>query len=518
MNNFLPKPKIIRIKNKKTGVFYLYQNQHYWDSEKQQTRNIRRCIGKLDRDTQEPIYNHRYKTEQKIQQSLNGERVAFIQPIGRVLLLEKIFVQSKLSLHLKKVFTEDEVAKIKDLVLYLVSEDNQLSNANLWLMQNYSDRQELPYETIKNLLKTLNKSRQNQFFESWTKPSNKTEHLLYDLASNASYKSHNSYLYYGHNRDKEALEQNNIVIVTDKNSTRPRNYTVLGGNMRDIPTLNILPFRMGLSSLETTTLVLNKIFYSRQRIHALMQENQKFLIRIPSQKKWIAKIINEHKQEIVQGKTFQTREGTTLQAITVPEQGVGLVHIYYEASWREEQKRNLSNILFACKNELLEHNLVDEHERLYDEYFEVKYSQKGYRRVLFRNDPQVVFEQSNAGYWAILTNSEENPERALHTYLTRNNLEAEWDNMKNEEDCRLLEVHDPYIFSGRAFLQFLSLVMSSYMDKVLKEHDAGGYKEALSTMASYARVRFENIMHETYTKPTEQQKEIAKLFKLKLKD
>ena len=518
MKNNLSKRRIIHIKNKKTGVIYLYENQHYWDSEKQQTRNIRRCIGKLDGKTQEPLYNHRYRTEQKMEQFIIEERVACIQPIGRILLLEKAFIQSKLRLYLKRVFTEDEVALIKDLVFYLVSEDNQLSNANQWLMYNYTDKRELSFEAIKDLLKTLNKSRQNQFFEDWAKPSIKTEHLLYDLASAASYKGHNSYLYYGHNRDKEALEQNTIILVVDKNSTRPRNYTVLGGNMRDIPTLNILPFRMGLPSLETSTLVLNRTFYSRQRIQTLMQEGQKFLIRVPSQKKWLAKVIHEHKEEILQGPTFTTIGDTTLQAITVIEQGVGLIHIYYEASWREEQKRNLSNILFACKNELLENNLVDEHQRLYNEYFEVKYSQKGYRRVLFRNDPQEVFEQSNAGYWAILTNSEEDAEQALHTYLTRNHLEAEWDNMKNEEDCKLLEVHDPYIFSGRAFLQFLSLVMSSYMDKVLKDGAAIGYKKALAIMASYTRVRFENLMHETYTKPTEQQKEIAKLFKVKLKD
>lgn len=516
MENNLSKPTIIRIKNKKTGVVYLYRNQHYWDPEKQQTRNIRRCIGKLDEETQEPIFNHRYIAEQKIEHSIKEERIAYIQPIGKILLLEKVFVQSKLNLHLKRVFTKEEISMIKDLVFYLVSEGNQLSNANRWLMQNHIRKENLSFETIKDLLKTLNKNRQGQFFESWAKQKDRSEHHLYDLASEASYMSHNQFLYYGHNMNKEALQQNNIVIVINKKSSRPRNYTVLGGNMRDIPTLNILPFRMGLSSLETTTLVLNRIFYSRQRIHSLMEDGQKFLVRIPSQKKWLAKVINEHKQEILQSPSFTTREGTTLQAITVPEEGVGYIHIYYEASWREDQKRNLSNILFTCKSELLENNLVDEHQRLYDEYYEVKHSQKGYRRVLFRKDPQEAFEQSNAGYWALLTNSEKDPEQALHTYLNRNRLEAEWDNMKNEEDCRLLEVHDPYIFSGRAFLQFLSLVMSSYMDKVLQENDAKGYKEALDTMASYARVQFENLMHETYTRPTTKQSEIARIFKLKL--
>lgn len=514
----LSEPKIIQSKNKKTGVVYLYQSQHYWDSEKKQTRHVRRCIGKLDGETQEPIYNHRYTIEQGLQQGIGKERITLIQPIGRMLLLEKVFVQSKLRLHLNKVFSKKEIAQIKALVFYLVGEDNQLSNASLWLEQNYHEKPHLGFDEIKDLLKTLKKSRQNQFFENWGAGSGKTEYHLYDLASEASYKSHNSFLYYGHNRDKEALEKNNIIIVTDKKNNRPCNYTVLGGNMCDIPTLDILPFRVGLDSLRNTTLVLNRVFYSHDRVRLLMEENQRLLIRIPQQKKWLAKLINEHKTEIMKGPSFKTRDGTILKVCTILEQGVGFVHIYYDASWRKEQKRNLANILFACTSELLENNLVDEHQRLYDEYFEVKSSAKGYRRVSYRKDPQEVFEESNAGYWALLTNCEEDPQQALQIYSTRNQLEAEWNDMKNEEDCHLLEVHDPYIFSGRAFLQFLSLVMTTHMDRVLTEHNMGSYKKALSIMDRYAKVRFENLMRETYTIPNEKQKAIAKIFKLKLRE
>lgn len=511
MEKNLSKPTILHIKNKKTGVVYLYQDQHYWDSDKQQTRHVRRCMGKLDSKTQQPLYNHRYRSEQGLLQGLEKQRIASIQPVGKMLLLEKIFVQSKLRLHLKKVFSEEELAMIKALVFSLVSEDNHLTGS--------CNLEGAPFEPekVKDLLKTLNKNRQGQFFESWNKGSSKTEYLLYDLSSEASYKSHNPFLYYGHNRDKGALEQNNMVVVTNRWDGRPCNYTVLGGTMQDIPTLDILPLRMGLLSLERTTLVLNRVFYSRNRILSLLEQDQRFLIRVPSQKRWISSLISEHKQAIGQGPTICTGDGTRLQGISVPVKGYGLVHIYYDASWRGEQRRNLSNILFACKSELLENNLVEEHQRLYDKYFEVKYSSKGYRSVLYRNDPQEVFDSSHAGYWALLTNCEDTPQQALHTYLTRNHLEAEWDDMKSEEDCRLLEVHDPYIFSGRAFLQFLSLVMTTYMDSFLAEHGRGGYRGALTTMASYAKVSYESLMHESFTVPTAEQREIASLFKLKIK-
>jgi len=39
---------IVYLKNKKNGVTYVYESRGYWDKEKQQARNNRVCIGKLD--------------------------------------------------------------------------------------------------------------------------------------------------------------------------------------------------------------------------------------------------------------------------------------------------------------------------------------------------------------------------------------------------------------------------------------------------------------------------------------
>src|SRR6187455_2952447 len=39
---------LVYVKNKKNGVTYVYESSGYWDKEKQQSRNIRKCIGKID--------------------------------------------------------------------------------------------------------------------------------------------------------------------------------------------------------------------------------------------------------------------------------------------------------------------------------------------------------------------------------------------------------------------------------------------------------------------------------------
>ena len=58
---------IVHLKNKKNGVTYVYESTAYWDKEKGQPRNFRTCIGKLNPDTLEIIYNKRYLERQQLE-------------------------------------------------------------------------------------------------------------------------------------------------------------------------------------------------------------------------------------------------------------------------------------------------------------------------------------------------------------------------------------------------------------------------------------------------------------------
>ena len=46
---------IIKNKDKRTGITYVYESESYWDKEKQQPRSHRKLIGKLDEATGEII-------------------------------------------------------------------------------------------------------------------------------------------------------------------------------------------------------------------------------------------------------------------------------------------------------------------------------------------------------------------------------------------------------------------------------------------------------------------------------
>ena len=46
---------IIKNKDKRSGITYVYESKSYWDKEKKQSRSTRTLIGRLDEETGEII-------------------------------------------------------------------------------------------------------------------------------------------------------------------------------------------------------------------------------------------------------------------------------------------------------------------------------------------------------------------------------------------------------------------------------------------------------------------------------
>jgi hypothetical protein len=58
--------RIVYQTNKKTGITYAYENEPYWDKEKQQSRAKRKLIGKVDPETGEIVPTRTYRKKEKL--------------------------------------------------------------------------------------------------------------------------------------------------------------------------------------------------------------------------------------------------------------------------------------------------------------------------------------------------------------------------------------------------------------------------------------------------------------------
>ena len=99
---------IVKSKNKKTGVTYVYESESYWDKEKQQPRAHRRLIGKLDEETGDII-----PTGRSGRRDANGEIKAIEEVLSDTIkdLKEEVFNQKVL---IEKLTAENDALKKKN--------------------------------------------------------------------------------------------------------------------------------------------------------------------------------------------------------------------------------------------------------------------------------------------------------------------------------------------------------------------------------------------------------------------
>lgn len=66
---------IVKSKNKKTGITYVYESESYWDPEKKQPRNRRKLIGRLDENGGIVPTGARGRKKSKDSQQVDRDRV-----------------------------------------------------------------------------------------------------------------------------------------------------------------------------------------------------------------------------------------------------------------------------------------------------------------------------------------------------------------------------------------------------------------------------------------------------------
>jgi len=66
---------IVKCKNKKSGITYVYESESYWDKEKQQPRAHRKLIGKIDEETGEIVPTGTKKRRQSRERTDESTRI-----------------------------------------------------------------------------------------------------------------------------------------------------------------------------------------------------------------------------------------------------------------------------------------------------------------------------------------------------------------------------------------------------------------------------------------------------------
>jgi transposase len=155
------------------------------------------------------------------------------------------------------------------------------------------------------------------------------------------------------------------------------------------------------------------------------------------------------------------------------------IHFYYNIDRAAEDQKDFDRRLMTLKRELVSGERKPEHEKLYKNYFEVKFTPVRGIRVTVREDA-VKKAKRYYGFFALLSNDKMDSITALDLYRNKDLVEKAFGNLKERLNFRRTLVSSEQSLNGKLFVEFVALIYLSYLNKQIR--DAHLYK--YHTMAS----------------------------------
>jgi len=466
------------IKQKIKNQVYLYQVESYWDKEKKQPRQKRVYLGKKGLKTKEIISPKKVKISTSYTCKEYGS-FYFLNEISKKIGLTKI---------LKEIFINDW-EKILTCAFFEICEGKPLYLCNAWLGNTYNEFiKDLPSQRISELLKQLGEDYNNRirFLKLWAQRNKKdNKYIVFDISSISSYSKQVSLVEWGYNRDKEKLPQINLGIIIGEPSSLPIFYNIYQGSIQDVSTLeNILNF-IEHFELENIIFILDKGFYSSHNLKRMSQKGLKFIIPLPFSTNLSTEIIQRHIDDIqmhINSFQFRDRILFCIKDKVEIEGRKFYIYLYFDEKKKsEELERFLKKVIeFSLYVKEINFKKRVELEKYLSETFcgwkkIFKIKEVEGRFEIERKDEEITEKLNTFGKMILLYNFDIEQKEVLSFYRRKDKLEKIFDNIKNELNMKRLRVHSEEATEGRLFLSFISLILYSFVGKIMEEENL--YKE-----------------------------------------
>lgn len=479
---------LVYAKNKRNGITYVYESEGYWDKEKQQSRNHRICIGKLDPNTSELIPSKRLNVESV--NALKPGPVAVTESkrlfYGATYLFDAIGEKLGITDDLKKCFP-DSYKKILSIAYYLILEDkNPLSRFQKWSsLHKHPFGKDIPSQRSSDLFASITEDERERFFQLQGKRRLEQEYWAYDTTSVSSYSEGLKQVKYGVNKEHDSLAQINLALLFGEKSNLPFYYRKLAGNISDVKTVKNLLADMDFFAYKKIKLVMDRGFYSAENINGLYQNHIKFLIGVKMSLKYVEKELDSARATMQNWSNFNAQYNLYTSTSMInwqysqerPYKGDTLsgdrrayLHIYFNKEKETEDAYKLNQLLTKLKDELEKGKCNPDHEKQYTKYFEVKSTPK--RGITVSAKQEVINEAvRNYGYFALLSNEIKDPIEALEIYRNKDLVEKAFGNLKERLNFRRMEVSSELSLDGKLFVEFIALIYLSYFKKIMQDNN-----------------------------------------------
>ena len=522
---------IVRLKNKKNGITYVYESSGYWDREKRQARNIRTCIGKINPETGDIIYNRRYLEQEQQTKDKKRGHVPSLEYrryfYGATYLLDRIGKKLGIAEDLETCF-KDRYKQILSIAYYLILEDrNPMSRFEKWARTHRHPCGKLiPSQRSSELFASIREDVKQRFFALQSKRRLETEYLVYDTTSISSYSQMIKQVKYGLNKDHDHLAQINLALLMGQSSRLPVVYRKLAGNIADVTTIKKLLSDLKYLNIKKVKLVMDRGFYSEDNINALYAHHYKFLMTVKNSMKPVRGKLDSARDSMITYANYSAahklycRSFTTDWNYTHTKSRSGkkdkekrrlYLHIYYNDQRATDDKSRFNKQLGLFEEELRTGNKDPKHEKLYEKYFSVTKTPVRGIRITPKEDI-IRKKEKSFGYFALIGNDIKDGVEAINIYRSKDVIEKAYDDLKNRLNLRRASVSSEENLEGKLFVQFVALIYLSYikqrMDKkgLFKRYTLQGLLDELDIIECFTQPGKQPVVGEV----THKQRELFK--------
>ena len=417
---------------------------------------------------------------------------------------------------LEKSFDPDSARDIISLAWYLTSEGSALSDSDVWLDRFDNPRGcQISSQDITRLLDRMDVDGIFTFYKEWLASLEKTkDRVLYDLTSISWSGKNIDMAGWGHNRDGDKLPQVNYAMLCVRSTGMPLFAWPLDGSVSDIRTLqNTLQFLNKLGYMPDC-LMMDRGFASQENITYMLRHKYTFLQALRLNAGWVHDLIDAGRLERlspdsvlkVGDRTYftsstdchwivarkETKKGSTEEVYVMIANGATGETFSARQNGLEvvSQYKCRAHVLF-CHDlvgkqwERFMVSLKQEHDRLVNDekasaaegfkrYFKIekrKYSRQ--RSVEYHFENIEKHRNRYAGHICYLTNDKAIPtaEKALSEYSTRDYIEKDFDELKNELDMKRIRVHTDGRMCARLLIQFIAQIILREIRVLLRKSD-----------------------------------------------
>jgi len=485
---------IVKQYDKRSDITYAYEATYYWDKEKKQSRCIRKLIGRIDDRTGNIISTdgrcRKDKSAKKEKKTSKPGPVPHTSTkhmyYGATYLLEKLSDELGLTSDLKACFP-DTYKKLLSIAFYLVLEDNnplyRFEKWNLTHKHPYGENITSPRSS--DLFSSIKDEQVNKFFRLQGKRRVEDEYWAYDSTSISSYSETLSQVQYGKNKEDDKLPQINLLLVFGEKSGLPFYYRKLAGNIPDSKTVKHLLEDLDILGFGKTKFVMDRGFYSEDNINGLYKEHIKFLVGTKLSLKFIKKHLDPIYDDIRMFVNYDKGINTYGYTVTAEwdytqtrsykddvfkSKRRMYIHYYYSIDKGADDEQAFDQKIASLYKELVDGNLVESHKKAYEQFFEIKTTPKRGRQVSYKEDA-IKEARRYLGYFVLVSNEKMDAFTALHLYRMKDVVEKAFGNLKERLNLRRLLVSSERGLDGKIFVEFIALILISYLDHKMKETD-----------------------------------------------